>query len=81
MSETSKRQHKMQLEVFSPAYGATSETFIRRHIEDVAHGRTALIAYDDLSDSVSPGRGDIPRLLLNNLCFSELGCSPWDYLG
>jgi len=80
MSEISKRQHKMPLAVFSPAYGVTSETFIRRHIEDVAPGRTVVVAYDDLSDSVSPVQGNIPRLLLNNLCLSELGCSLWDRL-
>lgn len=80
MFDPSKYQHQLPLAIFSPSYGATSETFIRRHIEDIVPDKTAVVAYDDCSSTVSSWQGDIPKLLLNHLHRADLHRGLRDYV-
>ena len=69
---------KYPLAVFSPSYGVTSETFIRRHMEELSPGQTAAVAYDEYSQPVDNWNNQIPRLLLNRIKTDQLERGIWD---
>lgn len=54
------------LAITTPAFGVQSQTFVRRHVEDLLPGRTVVVA-----DTVAPGttdwRQDTPRLVLSHV--------------
>ena len=66
------------LAVFSPSYGATSETFIRRHMEEVSPGGTVAVAYDDYPQAITNWSSKTPKLLLDRLKMYELERGLWD---
>jgi len=61
------------LAIFTPTLGAVSETFIRRHIVDLAPGRTAVIARRNNPPSDRHWEVRCPTLILEKPDFSQLG--------
>lgn len=55
-----------KLVVFTPAFGTLSETFIKRHVEDLAPGQTVVVCLEKLQDN--PGKWDenIPVFSIND---------------
>jgi colanic acid/amylovoran biosynthesis glycosyltransferase len=56
----------VSLAVYVPEIGGTSETFIRRHIQDILPGQTAVFARRQVADLCSHGPTAAPVLLLEH---------------
>ncbi|MFN2540427.1 MAG: glycosyltransferase [Mycobacteriales bacterium] len=59
----------MTLAVLAPVLGAPSETFVRRHVDQLAPGRTVVVARRTATDATEP-LPDVPVLLLDPLADS-----------
>ena len=55
------------LAIFAPQIGASSETFIRRHMEDLLPGRTAVIATTDRPPYGGHWNVDCPKIVLDQV--------------
>lgn len=66
------------LAVFSPSYGVTSETFIRRHMEEISPGRTLAVAYDNYSQTTRNWSNKTPKLLLDKIRTGQMERGLWD---
>jgi len=66
------------LAVFAPSYGVTSETFIRRHMEEISPGGTVAVAYNDYSQAITNWSSKTPKLLLDKIKTCQLERGLWD---
>jgi glycosyltransferase involved in cell wall biosynthesis len=63
---------KFPLAVVSPNLGARSETFIRRHMQDILPGQTVVVAHSDAPPYCGHWDVDAPSLCLNRLRIADM---------